>query len=256
LVISPAPHHPGLRAGAVSYDPPMDLAGYAPVADAIRERLGVADGPAVVVGVGGSVCVGKSTTCERIRRLLHPVTTEVVTTDGFLYPNAELERRGMTHEKGFPASYDVDALEAFLVRLRTGSAGVRVPVYSHETYDVVPDVTRELVDAAVVIVEGVNALQFADRLDLTVYVDAPETAIEAWYAERLVGMFAAAPPGSFYAELGFDEAQQRAFADQVWSGINHHNLVDHILPTRARAAIVVEKGPDHEVQRVRFAAGA
>jgi type I pantothenate kinase len=236
-----------------SYDPRMDLAGYAPVADAIRERLG--DGPAVVVGVGGSVCVGKSTTCERIRRLLHPVTTEVVTTDGFLYPNVELERRGIAHEKGFPASYDVDALEAFLVRLRTGSAGVRVPVYSHETYDVVPDVTRELVDAAVVIVEGVNALQFADRLDLTVYVDAPESAIEAWYSDRLVGMFSAAPPGSFYADLGFDEEQQRAFADQVWSGINHHNLVDHILPTRARAAIVVEKGPDHVVQRVRFAAG-
>ena len=133
---------------------------------------------------------------------------------------------------------------------------MHVPVYSHESYDVVPDVTRELVDAAVVIVEGVNALQFADLLDLAVYVDAPEAAIEQWYADRLVEMFAAAPPGSFYAQLGFDEAQQRAFADQVWSGINHHNLVDHILPTRERAAIVVEKGPDHAVQRVRFAAGA
>jgi type I pantothenate kinase len=121
---------------------------------------------------------------------------------------------------------------------------------------VVPDATRELVDAAVVFVEGVNALQFADQLDLAVYVDAPEEAIERWYADRLVGMFAAAPPGSFYAQLGLDEAQQRAFAEQVWSGINHHNLVDHILPTRARAAIVVEKGPDHEVRRVRFAAGA
>jgi type I pantothenate kinase len=234
----------------------MDLAGYAPVADAIRERLGTAAGPVVVVGVGGSVCVGKSTTCERLRRLLHPVTAEVVTTDGFLLPNAELERRGMTHQKGFPDSYDVAALTAFLQRLQSGSAGTRVPVYSHERYDVVPDVTRELVDAAVVFVEGVNALQFVDQLDLSVYVDAPEEAIERWYADRLVGMFAAAPPGSFYAELGFDEVQQRAFADQVWSGINHHNLVEHILPTRARAAIVVEKGPDHDVQRVRFAAGA
>ena len=102
--------------------------------------------------------------------------------------------------------------------------------------------------------EGVNALQFRDHLDVGVYVDAPEAAIERWYADRLVGMFAAAPPGSFYAELGFDEAQQRAFADQVWSGINHLNLVEHILPTRDRAEIVVEKGPDHEVRRVRFAA--
>jgi type I pantothenate kinase len=233
----------------------MDPAGYAPVADAIRERLGAGAGPAVLVGVGGSVCVGKSTTCDRLRRLLHPVTTEIVTTDGFLYPNAELERRGITHEKGFPESYDTDALLTFLRALRSGSAGVRVPVYSHESYDVVADVTRELVDAAVVIVEGVNALQFRDQLDLGVYVDAPEAAIEQWYADRLVGVFAAAPPGSFYAELGFDEAQQRAFADQVWSGINHLNLVEHILPTRDRAEIVVEKGPDHAVQRVRFAAG-
>src|SRR4051812_22874718 len=116
----------------------MDLAGYAPVADAIRERLGAAAGPAVVVGVGGSVCAGKSTTCERIRRLLHPVTTEVVTTDGFLFPNAELERRGMTHEKGFPASYDVDALRAFLAELRAGSAGGGGAGYSHERYDILP----------------------------------------------------------------------------------------------------------------------
>src|SRR4051812_5093193 len=227
----------------------MDLAGYAPVADAIRERLGAAAGPAVVVGVGGSVCAGKSTTCERIRRLLHPVTTEVVTTDGFLYPNAELERRGLTHEKGFPQSYDVDALRAFITELRAGSAGVRVPVYSHESYDIVPGATRELVDAAVVIVEGVNALRFRDQLDLGVFVDAPEAAIERWYADRLVGVFADAPPGSFYAALGFDEAQQREFAAQVWAGINHVNLVEHILPTRACAEIVVEKGDDHEVER-------
>jgi type I pantothenate kinase len=234
----------------------MDPESYAPVADAIRERVGTTAGPAVLVGLAGSVCVGKSTTCERIRALLHPISAEVVTTDGFLFPNAELDRRGMTHQKGFPESYDVDALATFLARLRAGSAGVRVPVYSHERYDVVPGATRELVDAAVVIVEGVNALQFADAFDVTVYVDAPEGAIERWYADRLVAMFAAAPPGSFYAELGFDEGEQRAFAEQVWSGINHHNLVDHILPTRARAAIVVEKAPDHVVRRIRFAAEA
>ena len=132
-----------------------------------------------------------------------------------------------------------------------------MPVYSHESYDVVPDVTRELVDAAVVIVEGVNALQFRDQLDVGVYVDAPEAAIERWYADRLVGMFAGrAARVVLRASSASTRPQQRAFADQVWSGINHVNLVEHILPTRDRAEIVVEKGPDHEVQRVRFAAGA
>jgi type I pantothenate kinase len=237
------------------YDPPMELAGYAPVADAIRERLHGQDGGVVLVGVGGSVCVGKTTTSEELRRLLHPVSTEIVTTDGFLRPNAELARRGMTHEKGFPDSYDVDALRAFLVSVRAGSSGARVSVYSHETYDIVPGATRELADAAVVIVEGVNALRFRELLDLGVYVDAPEPAIERWYAERLVRVFAAAPPGSFYADLGLDETEQRRFAAQVWSGINHVNLVEHILPTRAAADIVVEKGADHAVRRVRFVEG-
>jgi type I pantothenate kinase len=201
------------------------------------------------------VCVGKTTTSEQLRRLVHPISTEIVTTDGFLYPNAELERRGITHEKGFPGSYDVEALRGFLRALRAGPGGVTVPVYSHESYDVVPGATRELDDAAIVIVEGVNALWFRDDVDLGVFVDAPEEAIERWYADRLVGIFAAAPPGSFYASLGFDEAQQREFAAQVWSGINHVNLVEHILPSRARAEIVIEKGPDHEVERIRFAAG-
>ena len=203
----------------------MDPSGYAPVADAIRERLDAGGGATVLVGVGGSVCVGKTTTSEHLRGLLHPISTEIVTTDGFLYSNAELAARGLTHEKGFPRSYDVDALRAFLRGLREGSVGVRVPVYSHESYDVIAGETRELSDAAVVIVEGVNALWFRDDLDIGVYVYAPEEAIERWYADRLVGMFAVAPAGSFYAELGYDEVQQRAFAAQIWAGINHVNLV-------------------------------
>lgn len=230
----------------------MQHAEYAPVADAVRARAGVQGRAPLVVGVGGSVCVGKSATCERIASLLAPAAVEVVTTDGFLYPNAELEARGLGTEKGFPHSYDADAITAFLLALRDGSAGVRVPLYSHESYDVVPDEQRVLGPADVVMVEGVNALQFRELVDLGIYVHADESAIEQWYSERLVAMFAAAPPGSYYALLGFDEPQQREFAAAVWTHINHVNLVEHIEPTRAVADIVVEKGPDHAVTGVHF----
>lgn len=231
----------------------MDFSGYEPVADAIRDRLPRGGSPVLLVGVAGSVCVGKTTACEQLQALLHPVSVERVTTDGFLYPNAELDRRGLGHAKGFPESYDADAIRTFLHDLRAGEAVVTVPVYSHVTYDVVPDERRRLADAAVVIVEGVNALQFREHLDLGVYIDAPEAAIERWYADRLVGMFADAPPGSFYSRLGLDEHGQREFAAQVWAAINHVNLAEHILPTRAAAEIVIEKGWEHEVVRVRFA---
>lgn len=229
-----------------------EQAEYAPVAAAVRARAATTGRAPFVVGVGGSVCVGKSTTCARLAALLAPAAVEVVTTDGFLLPNAELDARGITAEKGFPHSYDVDALAGFLAALRGGSAGVRVPIYSHETYDVVPDEQRELAPADVVVVEGVNALRFRSSVDLGIYLHAEESAIEAWYADRLVAMFAAAPAGSFYASLGYDEPQQRAFAAQMWNLVNHRNLVEHIEPTRAFADIVVEKGPDHTVTGVEF----
>ncbi len=230
----------------------MQHAEYEPVATAVRARAGVTGRAPFVVAVGGSVCVGKSTTCTRLATLLGPATVEVVSTDGFLLPNAELDARGITAEKGFPHSYDVDAITAFLTALRDGSAGVRVPVYSHEVYDVVPDAHRVLASAAVVLVEGVNALRFRDHVDLGIFLHADEASIRTWYADRLVAMFAAAPPGSFYASLGYDETQQRAFAAQMWDLVNHVNLVEHIEPTRAAADIVVSKGPDHAVTGVDF----
>jgi type I pantothenate kinase len=230
----------------------MEHAEYAPVAAAVRARAAAADREPFVVGVGGSVCVGKSTTCERLAALLAPAAVEVVTTDGFLLPNAELAARGIVAQKGFPESYDTDAITGFLTALRDGSAGVRVPLYSHEIYDVVPDEQRVLGAADVVVVEGVNALRFRDHVDLGIFLHAEEPAIQAWYADRLVGIFAAAPPGSFYASLGYDETQQRAFAEQMWGMVNHVNLVEHIEPTRAYADIVVEKGPDHAVTNVEF----
>ena len=230
----------------------MEHAEYAPVAAAVRERAAATGRVPFVVGVGGSVCVGKSTTCARLAASLAPAAVEVVTTDGFLFPNAELYARGITAEKGFPHSYDVDAITAFLATLRSGSAGVRVPIYSHEIYDVVPDEQRVLGPADVVVVEGVNALRFRDLVDLGVYLHAEESVIETWYSDRLVATFAVAPPGSFYASLGYDETQQRAFAAQMWGLVNHRNLVEHIEPTRAFADIVVEKGPDHTVTGVEF----
>lgn len=230
----------------------MHHAEYEPVAAAVRARAAATGREPFVVAVGGPVCVGKSTTCARLAALLAPATVEVVTTDGFLFPNAELAARGITAEKGFPHSYDVDAIAAFLTALRGGSAGVRVPVYSHEIYDVVPDEQRVLGPAAVVVVEGVNALRFRDHADLGIFLHAEESSIEAWYADRLVAMFAAAPPDSFYASLGYDEAQQRVFAARMWNLVNHVNLVEHIEPTRASADIVVSKGPDHRVTDVEF----
>lgn len=230
----------------------MQLPEYAPLADAVRARAEAAGRAPFVVGVGGSVCVGKSTTCGRLADLLVPATVEVVSTDGFLFPNAELATRGIVAEKGFPHSYDTDAITAFLSELRGGSAGVRVPIYSHERYDVLADEHRVLGPADIVVVEGVNALRFRDHVDLGIYLHADEPVIQAWYSDRLVAMFAAAPPDSFYASLGYDEQQQREFATQMWGLVNHRNLVDHIEPTRAYADIVVEKGPDHAVTAIEI----
>jgi type I pantothenate kinase len=231
----------------------VDADGYRPLADAVAEHVAAAGGAGpVLVGLGGPVCVGKSTTAALVRALLAPVETEIVSTDGFLLPNEELERRGITMRKGFPESYDVAHLERFLEHVRTDTTPVRVPEYSHETYDVVTGPGRELVHAAVVIVEGVNALQFADAFDVTVYVDAPEPLLVEWYTERIVDVFAAAPPGSFYATLGLGVEEQRQFAREIWASINHLNLVEHIAPTRAHAGVVVEKGAGHAVERVRF----
>ena len=231
----------------------MHSVGYKPVVETIRELMRSASSPVVVVGIGGPVCVGKTTTSERLRSMLNPIATELVTTDGFLFPAAELDRRGLTMRKGFPESYDDAAIRRFLTEVRHGAAGVVVPVYSHEIYDVVPGDARGLGDAAVVIVEGVNALRFSEQLDLGVYIDAPEPVIETWYVERFLHLCAVAAPDTFYANFaGLDAAGRRVMAHQVWSMVNRVNLEECIEPTRSRAAVVVEKNEDHSVARVRF----
>ena len=174
----------------------------------------------------------------------------VVATDGFLLPNAVLVERGILNRKGFPESYDGPAVETFLEAAHRREPAISVPVYSHVTYDLV-DERRPIVPSDVVILEGVNALRFADHLDVGVYLNAPEAAMEDWYVTRFLRLCADPPPGSFYAQFAdWDDVARGALAADVWHGVNLPNLRDFIAPTRKRADIVVEKRPDHSVGRV------
>ena len=222
----------------------------------VRTSVSTHAAPPFVVGIGGPVSVGKSTLAAdllgELASLAEIGPTEVLGTDGFLYPNDELAALGLELRKGFPESYDAPLLERTLDDLRVGNE-VSVPVYSHLTYDIVPGAARVIDRPAVLILEGVNALQFHNRLDLSIYVDAPVAAIEQWYVARLVGLVAGAPAGSFYAGwAGFTPAEVDALAHDIWRSINAVNLAEYIEPTRAVADVVVEKGPDHELLDVRI----
>jgi type I pantothenate kinase len=224
------------------------------LAEVVATRAAAHHTTPFVVGIGGPVAVGKSTIAGRLLSQLDgsgvSSPLEVLGTDGFLFPNAELTARGIEHRKGFPESYDTARLEQTLDGLRLGRE-VSVPVYSHETYDIVPGGARVIDGPGTLILEGVNALHFHERLDLAVYVDAPVAAIERWYVARLVELVADAPPGTFYAGwAGLTPEQADALAREIWSSINAVNLVEHIAPTRAFADVVVEKGADHELLRV------
>ena len=225
-----------------------------------------------VIGIAGSVAVGKSTTARVLRELLArwPDTprVELVTTDGFLYPNAELERRGLLQRKGFPESYDRRRLLRFVAAVKSGAPEVRAPLYSHLTYDIVPGAEIVVRRPDVLIVEGLNVLQPAgsrtdgrqglavsDYFDFSVYVDARTTDVAQWYAERFLRLrqTAFARPESYfhrYASLTDSEAVQRAH--QIWTDINEVNLVENVLPTRGRARLVLTKSADHAVSRVRL----
>ena len=220
-----------------------------------------------VVGLTGSVAVGKSTTARALRVLLArgPGTprVELVTTDGFLHANTELERQGLLARKGFPESYDVGRLLAFLVAVKAGEPEVEAPVYSHVRYDVVPGSVQRVQRPDVLVVEGVNVLSpfgsgglvVSDLLDFTVYLDANEADLERWYVQRFLALCATVfqdPASHFhrYADLGQDEAL--AVARGLWASVNAVNLREHILPTRERADLILEKGPDHRVRRARL----
>jgi len=225
-----------------------------------------------VIGVAGSVAVGKSTTARILRELLArwPGTprVELVTTDGFLYPNAELERRGLLRRKGFPESYDRRALLRFVAEVKSGMDEVSAPVYSHLTYDIVPREHIVVRRPDVLIVEGLNVLQNArvlgdgrtglavsDFFDFSVYVDAKTEDIKGWYVDRFLRLRETtfADPGSYfhrYAALSDQEARETAMS--IWDSINGPNLIQNVVTTRGRANLVLSKGEDHSVRRVRL----
>ena len=231
-----------------------------------------AGGTPFVIGVAGSVAVGKSTTARLLRELMArwPATprVELVTTDGFLYPNAELERRGLMDRKGFPESYDRRALLRFVAQVKAGSPEVRAPVYDHVRYDIVPGAQTVVRRPDVLIVEGLNVLQPArpavegtsnlavsDFFDFSIYVDARSEDVRDWYVDRFLRLrrTAFARPESYfhrYAALSDEEAVARA--EHLWDTINAPNLQQNILPTRSRATLVLTKGRDHAVERVRL----
>jgi len=225
-----------------------------------------------VLGIAGSVAVGKSTTARLLRALLalwpdHP-RVELVTTDGFLLPNAELEKRGLLARKGFPESYDRRALTRFVADVKSGKPQVGAPVYSHLVYDIVPGQLQTVRRPDILIVEGLNVLQpaapgqdgrtqmgLADYFDFSIYVDARTDDIERWYLDRFSKLRATAftDPDSYFsrfAALPLDEALEQARG--YWREINLPNLVENVLPTRGRATLVLRKGADHSIERVRL----
>jgi type I pantothenate kinase len=223
-----------------------------------------------IIGIAGSVAVGKSTTARVLRALLarwpDHTRVDLVTTDGFLFPNEELERRAIMHRKGFPESFDTAALLNFLNDVKSGREAVEAPVYSHFHYDIVPG-QKILVDRPdVLIVEGLNVLQPArlpkdgtaipfvsDFFDFSIYIDAETSIIERWYVERFMRLRQTAfrdPAAYFhrYASLTHEEALARAL--EIWKTINHKNLEENILPTRQRAGLIIKKGPNHKTEAV------
>ena len=224
-----------------------------------------------IIGVAGSVAVGKSTVARLLKEMLSrwPSTprVELVTTDGFLYPNAELERRNLMHRKGFPESYDRLALLKFVADIKSGVERVSAPVYSHLSYDIVPGAEVIVESPDVVIVEGLNVLQppvmgqevaLSDYFDFKIYVDADVESVTQWF----IGRFEQLREGAFtnpksyfhrYAEMPFEQALARA--NEIWRTINLPNLIENIQPTRSRATLVLQKGSDHVVQSVLLRKG-
>lgn len=218
-----------------------------------------------IIGVAGSVAVGKSTTARLLQVLLqrwdsHP-RVDLVTTDGFLYSTAELERRQLMSRKGFPESYDQHALLSFVTDVKSGRRNVEAPVYSHISYDIVPDEKQVVSKPDILIVEGLNVLQtgptlmVSDLFDFSIYVDARTADIERWYIDRFLKLRHTAfrEPGAHFAKFAnFSDDAARDSAREIWQSINLPNLIENILPTRVRASLVMFKGPDHLVERVRM----
>ena len=223
-----------------------------------------------IIGVAGSVAVGKSTTARVLQALLarwpNVPKVDLLTTDGFLYPNAILAREGLMEKKGFPESYDLPALLRFLSDVKAGRNPVRAPIYSHLIYDVVPNQWIEIDRPDILIVEGLNVLQtgrlprdgkaipfVSDFFDFSVYLDADEDVLKSWYVDRFLTLRGTAfrdPKSYFHRYSKFTDAEATATASSIWSSINLVNLHENILPTRQRADLILKKGVSHRVEEV------
>jgi type I pantothenate kinase len=218
-----------------------------------------------IIGVAGSVAVGKSTTARLLQALLarwdHHPRVDLVTTDGFLYPNAELARRNLIHRKGFPESYDRRALMRFVTSVKSGSEYACAPVYSHLHYDRVPGAKHGVRHPDILILEGLNVLQtgptlmVSDLFDFSLYVDARVEDIEQWYVSRFLAMRSTAfanPASHFHHYARLTDQQAIVAARDIWRSINRPNLIENILPTRPRATLVLRKDADHSINRLRL----
>lgn len=236
-----------------------------------RHFLGIEDRKMpYIIGVAGSVAVGKSTTARVLQALLARWSpqpkVDLVTTDGFLFPNAVLERKGLMQRKGFPESYDLPALLGFLSDIKAGRRPVRAPVYSHLTYDVIPNEWIEVDRPDILIVEGVNVLQtgrlpsdgkavpfVSDFFDFSVYIDAAEDVLERWYVDRFLALRLTAfrdPMSYFHRYSRLSDSEAVATAKSIWDRINLVNLRENILPTRQRADLILTKNAHHLIDEV------
>lgn len=218
-----------------------------------------------IIGIAGSVAVGKSTSARLLQILLHKLMpdlrVELITTDGFLYPNAELKKRGLMDRKGFPESYDMEKLLTFLNDVKAGEDVVAAPTYSHNVYDVLLDQPQFIKEPDILIVEGINVLQLpskqplfvSDFFDFSLYVDADAELIEQWYLERFGLLLDTAfqdPSNYYYPYAQGDRQEAFAMAKDVWHRIDLPNLNEYILPTRNRADIILHKTTNHKIDRI------
>jgi type I pantothenate kinase len=220
-----------------------------------------------VIGIAGSVAVGKSTFARILQALLarwpdHP-RVDLITTDGFLFPNAVLDDRGIMNRKGFPESYDTKALLSFLRDVKSGATEVTAPVYSHVVYDIVDDERVVINQPDILILEGLNVLQVgsesnefvSDYFDFSIYIDAEEEDIEQWYIDRFQALRETVfrDPDSFFQHYAhLTDAEAVEMARTIWREINGKNLVENIDPTKSRASLLVKKGADHRVTKVNL----